>query len=35
MYAALRGLDSRSTKRVEAFRTMAEALKFLGAKDPS
>jgi hypothetical protein len=30
MYQAYRGLDARSTKHVEVFRTLAEALEFLG-----
>jgi hypothetical protein len=30
MYAALRGMNPESTKRVEVFRTMGEALAFLG-----
>ncbi len=34
MYAALRGMDKRSTKRVEVFRTMGEALAFLGVEGP-
>ena len=32
MYEAYRQLDSRSTKIVEVFRTMAEALAFLGVE---
>ena len=32
MYAALRGLNARSTKRVEVFRTLEDALAFLGVE---
>lgn len=33
MYQAYRGLDQRSTKRVGVFRTMAQALAFLGLEE--
>jgi hypothetical protein len=33
MYKAYRGLDRRSTKEVGVFRTLPEALAFLGVKD--
>jgi RimJ/RimL family protein N-acetyltransferase len=33
MYQTYRGLDPRSTKQVEVFRTLPEALSFLGIKD--
>ena len=33
MYAAYRGLDPRSTKEVGVFRTVADALEFLGIDD--
>lgn len=33
MYQSYRGLDQRSTKRVGVFRTMAQALEFLGVQE--
>ncbi len=35
MYQAYRGLDQRSTKRVGVFRTMVQALAFLGLEEDS